>query len=1413
MLSRESRNRSAALPWAVLSALLLLLWVVPAMASDTPNPASVTVAGSLQSELGCSDDWQPACAATHLAFSADDNVWQGTFNVPAGNWEYKAPLNDAWDENYGLHAQPNGANIPLNLSTAKSVKFYYDHETHWITDNQSSIIATAPGSYQHFLGCPGDWQPDCLRSWLQDPDGDGTYTFSTRSIPAGNYEVKVAINESWSENYGAGGAANGPNIPFTVSSDCAETVFSYNATTHVLTVSAGGPAPQPTSVTVAGSLQSELGCSDDWQPACANTHLTFDADDTVWQGTFNVPAGNWEYKAPLNDSWDVNYGLHAQANGPNIPLNLSSASEVKFYYDNATHWITDNKSSVIAVAPGSFQSELGCPGDWQPDCLRSWLEDPDGDGIYTFSTSALPAGNYEVKVAINESWSENYGANGVRDGANISFSVPNACTEIFFRYDSATHVLTVSATGAPKGNITRAQAYWVTRDTIAWKPGSVQPDWTIALHYDANGGLKLETAGVTGGTAIPLTYDPAGLSADVLAKFPHLAGYLAFKIPADHLGEVPAALKGQLAVDAKTGDGTLVDATSLQIQGVLDDLYTYNGPLGVSFSGTTPTFRLWAPTAQSVQLHFFNTSTDTNANVVPMTLDPATGVWSATGAPGWYGLYYLYEVKVFVRTTGNVETNLVTDPYSVALSRNSQRSQVIDLATDPTIRPQGWDTLVKPRLDAPEDIVLYELHVRDFSANDASVPPNLQGTYEAFTIPNTNGMRHLRALAEAGLTHIHLLPAFDITSINEDKSQWQQPDGNLASFPPDSEEQQARVMAVADRDGFNWGYDPWHYTVPEGSYSTNPDGAGRTKEFRDMVQSLNENGLRVVMDVVYNHTTAAGQSSNAVLDRVVPGYYHRLNADGNIETSSCCQNTASEFNMMEKLLIDSVVTWATQYKVDGFRFDIMGHHMKRNIVKLRATLDALTPANSGIDGKKVYLYGEGWNFGEVADNARGVNATQKNMAGTGIGTFNDRIRDGARGGGPFSGLQEQGFLTGLYTDPNATDQGTAEAQLNRLLQETDWVRTGLAGGLADYVFKDRFGNDVAAKQIDYNGQPAGYTADPQEIINYIEAHDNETLFDALQLKLPVDTPMADRVRVQNLGMSLLAFGQGVPFYHAGVDLLRSKSLDRNSYNSGDWFNKLDFTYDSNNWGVGLPPAADNRANWPLMKPLLADPALKPTPADIQAAVVHFREALAIRKSSKLFRLRTAEDIEARLRFHNTGPDQIPGLIVMSIGDARAEVDHQHSLVIVLLNARDEEVTYPFTPFPCTGLTLHPVLAGSADPVAHQSTVNTSTCTFKVPARTAAVFWRTRPADEQILLLSREIDKLAGILNSGQINSLKAKLDSALRSVRHGNTNAAKNQINAFLHEVQSLMTAGLLPQDTGDDLLHDAEAILDAIGT
>ncbi len=698
-------------------------------------------------------------------------------------------------------------------------------------------------------------------------------------------------------------------------------------------------------------------------------------------------------------------------------------------------------------------------------------------------------------------------------------------------------------------------------------------------------------------------------------------------------------------------------------------------------------------------------------------------MWSLAGSPTWKNKYYLYEVSVFVASTGKIETNLVTDPYSFSLSTNSLRSQIVDL-NDPALKSSDWDTLQKPSLAAPEDIVLYELHIRDFSIHDQTVPEDLRGTYKAFTIKNSNGMKHLAALAQAGLTHIHLLPAFDIASVNEDKSTWQTVDETqLSTYPPDSDQQVTAVNAIKGTDGFNWGYDPYHYTVPEGSYATDPNGSTRILEFRDMVQSLNQVGLRVVMDVVYNHTSESGQNPRSVLDKIVPGYYYRLNTDGKVEKSTCCEDTATEHAMMEKLMVDSVVTWATQYKVDGFRFDLMGFHMLSNMKAVRAALDGLTIDKNGVDGKSIYIYGEGWDFGEVANNARGVNATQLNIGGTGIGVFNDRLRDGVRGGNPFSDPRTQGFSTGLFIDPNSAETRDPSAQKSQLLDYSDWIRIGLAGNLRDYKLVRADGNLVDGAHILYNGSSAGYTLDPQENIIYVSAHDNDTIFDAIQVKAPINSSLADRIRMNNLALSIPMLSQGVPFFHAGDDILRSKSLDNNSYDSGDWFNKLDWTYTTNNWGVGLP--GQPRDRWDIFRPLLADPALKPTQKDIVNTSAIFREFLQIRKSSPLFRLQTSDQIQRSLTFLNVGPDQTPGLIVMQLSN----IDHLDPVfgeIVVLFNAGIDPITFQDNSLIGKTYTLHPVQQKSIDPVVRSSAFDGSTGVFNIPGRTTAVFVMENP---------------------------------------------------------------------------------------
>ena len=864
------------------------------------------------------------------------------------------------------------------------------------------------------------------------------------------------------------------------------------------------------------------------------------------------------------------------------------------------------------------------------------------------------------------------------------------------------------------GDLSRARACWVSAATVAMTVRKAEGN-VYRLHSSADATLELTAEGVIGGEDVALSLDSAGLSGAIMAKFPHLKGYAALAIDEADLKRVAALLKGQLAVSVTDADGKLRDATGVQIPGVLDDLFAYNGPLGVTWDGGVPTVTVWAPTARVVTLHLFDGPGDPEPSaVVPMS--ETKGVWSAGGSPDWKNKFYVYEVEVFMPQTGAVEKNIATDPYSRGLSMDSRRSHSIDLE-DPDLTPEGWDGFSKPALEAPEDIVLYELHVRDFSASDPTCPSEFVGTYKAFTV-DSNGTRHLEALAEAGLTHVHLLPAFDIASVNEDRATWLTP-GDLSQFPADSDRQQQAVSGINGQDPYNWGYDPYHYGVPEGSYSTDPDGSKRVLEFREMVQSLSGMGLRVIMDVVYNHTHASGVADKSVLDKVVPGYYHRLNRDGFVETSTCCQNTATEHYMMERLMVDDLVHWATDYRVDGFRFDLMGHHMVANMEGARDALHALRPETDGVDGDALYLYGEGWDFGEVQGGKRGVNATQHNMAGTGIGSFNDRIRDAIRGGSAFSDRREQGFATGMFLDPNGFNQGTGPDR-GTLLTQMDRIRIGMAGNLAAYRFIDHTGREMRGGMF----ESVGFTADPAEAVNYCSAHDNETFFDKIQYSAAPSATLDDRVRMQKIGLSIVALGQGIPFFHAGSDMLRSKSMEADSYNAGDWFNRLDWSYQSNNYAVGLPSAEKNYDRWNIIRPLLAREDIRPGRDEILATVHHFREMLRIRKSSPLFRLRTAQDVMARVRFLNTGPDQVPGLIVMEIKDeldGMRPIDPANRRIVVLVNATKGTIAFDNDAVKGGQFELHPVQVASRDERVKQASFDAQRGTFSIPARTTAVF--------------------------------------------------------------------------------------------
>ncbi|MCW2804608.1 MAG: alpha-amylase/pullulanase [Propionibacteriaceae bacterium] len=1095
-----------------------------------------------------------------------------------------------------------------------------------------------------------------------------------------------------------------------------------------------GPVAQPDNVSVPGDHNSEMGCPGDWQPECDQAQLTRDDKDDIWKGAYTLPAGGHAYKVAINKKWDENYGDGGALNGGNIGY-TAPGSALTFYYDHRTHNIANTAQGPLITAAGSFQSEQGCPGDWDPSCMRAWLGDPDKDGVFTWTGTGIPRGDYEFKIAHNLSWDENYGDKGTPGGDNIKFSVPADGLTVQFRYASGSHVPTVVVSEpASSADLTKAKAYWVSPGLLAWPadsvPAGIQPAtlrWR--LHGSGAGGMTVDAERINSDKTYNLSYDRRGLPAAVVAAHPQLKGYLALRFSGHRTALVKRLLKGQVAVGLYTDQHKIIDGTGIQIASVLDAVYPTadRAAYGITWKRSRPEARIWAPTAQRVTLLTWPADAAADAPVAAArrtALKPrADGSWNRRSRALRSGTRYLFEVQVFQPRTQKVETSLVTDPYSVALTVNSTRSVAVDLS-DKAFMPRVWRRTAAPTLARGVDSTIYELHVRDFSVNDSSVPAAHRGSYLAFNDRLGNGSKHLRALAKAGLNTVHLLPTFDIASIPEDPAKQQTPDCDLASYAPDSDQQQACVGAVAGEDAFNWGYDPWHWMAPEGSYASSAaaaDGGTRVAEFRTMVGGLHKAGLRVVLDQVYNHTPTSGQAPTSVLDKMVPGYYQRLNAVGEVETSTCCQNVATENAMAQKIMVDSVVVWARDYRVDGFRFDLMGHHSKENMLAVRAALDELTLKKDGVDGKSIYLYGEGWNFGEVANNARFTQATQGQLGGTGIGTFSDRLRDAVRGGSPFDAdPRNQGLGTGLLTDPNASDQPDAAA---RLKNYTDLAQLGLAGNLRSFTFTSAAGQQVRGDEVNYNGSKAGYADEPDEVISYVDAHDNETLFDELTYKLPVSTSMSDRVRMNTLALSMTALSQTPSFWHAGSDLLRSKSLDRNSYNSGDWFNTLDWTGADNGFGHGLPPRADNESKWTFQKPLLANRALKPNATQVRTASARSQELLKLRFSTPLFRLGSAELINQKVSFPVSGTAQAhDGVIAMRVDDTVGpDVDSSIKNLVVVFNTTPEQVDQVVPGLGGKRLVLSPVQASGGDPVVKRARWESKTATLTIPARTVAVF--------------------------------------------------------------------------------------------
>ncbi|MEY9963576.1 pullulanase-type alpha-1,6-glucosidase [Streptacidiphilus sp. MAP12-16] len=1008
-------------------------------------------------------------------------------------------------------------------------------------------------------------------------------------------------------------------------------------------------------------------------------------------------------------------------------INLSATGEVWVNSGDATTYTSDPGTTPPVPANTAIIHYHRTDGNYTGWGLHDWT----GAANPTSWTSPLqPSGTdafgdvFTVPLASGANVLDYIIHNGdtkdLPDNQELNFAVNGR--EVWITDGTPGYILPQSTASAADLDLTQSKAQWIDATTVAvpatWGFGQNLPTGSSAeLVYSPTSTLTIKDGDLSDpGYWLRLLPVGTGLTAAQLAAHPELKGYTAFTVDPRDTKRITAALRAQTVITEREANGALLAASGVQIPGALDAVYgtkAAHAQLGPVVSDKKTTLSVWAPTAQNVSLELYDTSSAATPHLVAMHRDDRTGIWSVTGDGSWKNKYYLYQVTVWAPSVQKFVTNHVTDPYSLALSTDSKRSQIVDLA-DPSLAPAGWNGDRSPKAIGSTRQEIQELHVRDFSVADTTVPAADRGTYLAFTDLSSDGMKHLAALAKSGVTTVHLLPTFDFSSVPEAKSEQSTPGCDLASFAPDSQQQQACIAKTQATDAYNWGYDPYHFTVPEGSYATSTDGAARTEQFRQMVAALHSIGLRVVMDVVYNHTAASGEAATSVLDQIVPGYYQRLSATGAVTTDSCCADTAPEHAMMDKLVVDSTRTWATQYHVDGFRFDLMGLDPKQTMLDVQSSLKKT--------GRDEFLYGEGWNFGVVANNARFVQATQANMAGTGIATFNDRQRDAVRGGGPFdSDPRIQGFGSGLFTDPNgAAVNGTAAQQKATLLHSMDQIKVGLTGNLAAYSFTDSSGKTVKGSEVDYNGSPTGYTAAPGEAITYVDAHDNLDLYDALVYKLPTGTSMADRARMQSLALATTALSQGPGFAVAGSDLLRSKSLDGNSYDSGDWFNAIQWNCAAGNgFGHGLPMAGSNQSAWTFAQPLLANPALVPGCAAETAASAQYQEFLQIKQSSPLFSLATAAEVQQRLTFPLSGTaGETPGVITLHLDGTGLQT---YTSLTVVFNATPTTQQQTLTSLLGTTQRLHPAQATGADPVVKQSAFDPATGTFTIPARTVAVF--------------------------------------------------------------------------------------------
>ena len=537
------------------------------------------------------------------------------------------------------------------------------------------------------------------------------------------------------------------------------------------------------------------------------------------------------------------------------------------------------------------------------------------------------------------------------------------------------------------------------------------------------------------------------------------------------------AKRGKYYVSLEEGNPVKAGMPDIYSTEEFETEYAYDGnDLGANWTKDATTFKLWAPTADAVSVNLYKegeAGKDDKTETVEMQKGDK-GVWSVEKSGDLNGVYYTYTVKV------DGKENEACDPYAKAAGVNGNRAMVIDLAST---NPEGWEEDKRPNTDLKiTDAFIYELQVRDLSSDKSAGITNVGkflGLTETGTKTSSGMATGLDHMKELGITHLQLNPVYDYATVDETK---------------------------LDSDQYNWGYDPKNYNVPEGSYSTDPyHGEVRVEEFKQMIQTLHENGISVVMDVVYNHTYSG---EDFCYNQIVPGYFHRINENGEWANGSGCGNdVASERAMVSKYIVDSVTYWAQEYHIDGFRFDLVGLTDVDTINAIRASLNEVDPS--------IIMYGEGWDLTTEPTKSDVKLATQENAVDMpGMALFSDNIRDGIRGS--VFEAEEEGYIS---------------------------------GDLKDY--------GMLMKSV--RGKP-GWSKNASQVINYVSCHDNLTLWDKINSTSADDT-VEDRIKQNLLAASIVYTSQGVPFILAGEEMLRSKvkedgTFDENSYASPDAVNSM-----------------------------------------------------------------------------------------------------------------------------------------------------------------------------------------------------------------------------------------------------------------